>query len=187
MPNPRLADRYAKSLVDLAREKDQLEVVHTDMQYVVALCNASTELVSLLRSPIIKADQKMAILDALIKGKVGELTAAFIRLLVQKGREYDLPEMATAFINQYNSINGIHKVLLTTAVPVTDEIRNAITDRLKKEKGLEKIQLDTKTDESLIGGFVLEFNNNLVDASILRDLNDIRKQFSQNHYVHSIR
>ena len=58
MSNARLAGRYAKSLLDLALEQGQLETVYADMKYVQAVCKASAELVNLLRSPIIKADQK---------------------------------------------------------------------------------------------------------------------------------
>lgn len=187
MPNPRLAARYAKSLIDLSTETGQLEAVYKDMEYLQALCKSSREFVNLLRSPIIKADKKQAVLDAVTKNNVGALTAAFNKLLVNKGREGDLPEMANAFVEQYNKLNGIHKVKLTTAVPVSDDLKNAILARLKKDAALEKIELETKTDESLIGGFVLDFNNNLVDASILRDLKDIRKQFLANVYVQNIR
>ncbi|GGH77024.1 F-type H+-transporting ATPase subunit delta [Filimonas zeae] len=180
MPNPRLAGRYAKSLVDLATEKGQLEVVYKDMQYLQAVCNSSREFVNLLRSPIIKADKKDAIISAVTKSNVSELTAAFSRLLVAKGRESELPEIAAAFIDQYNAINNIGRVKLTTAVPVSEELKNAIAARVKADQGLKNVDLETAVDESLIGGFTLEFNNRLVDASVLRDLNDIKKQFSVN-------
>lgn len=187
MPNPRLATRYAKSLIDLSTEKGQLEEVYKDMEYLQALCKGSREFVNLLRSPIIKADKKQAVLDAVTKNNVGALTTAFNKLLVNKGREGDLPEIVNALIEQYNKRNGIHKVRLTTAVPVSDDLKNAIVARLKKDAALENIELETKTNESLIGGFVLDFNNNLVDASVLRDLKDIKKQFLGNVYVQSIR
>lgn len=187
MPNPRLAGRYAKSLIDLATEKGQLEAVHADMQYIQALCKGSREFLALLRSPVIKADQKESIIKAITTGKVNELTAAFNQLLVKKGREGDLPEIATAFVEQYNVIKGIHIVTLTTAVPVSDELKHSIEQKVKSEKGLGKVQLETRTNESLIGGFVLEFDNNLVDASILRDLKDIKKQFLDNQYIHKLR
>lgn len=187
MPNPRLATRYAKSLIDLSTEAGQLETVYKDMEYLQALCKSSREFVNLLRSPIIKADKKQSVLDAVTKGTVGPLTTAFNKLLINKGRESDLPEMVNAFIGQYNKLNGIHKVKLTTAVPVSDDLKNAIVARLKKDAALENIELETKTDESLIGGFVLDFNNNLVDASILRDLKDVKKQFLGNVYIQSIR
>lgn len=187
MQNPRLAGRYAKSLVDLATEKGQLEQVYADMKYLQAVCKNSRDFVNLLKSPVIKADQKNSIITAVTNGKVGQLTIAFNSLLVKKGREGDLYEIANAFIDQYNAIKGIHKVVLTTAVPVSEELKRSIEQKVKSEKRFANVELETKTDESLIGGFVLEFNNNLVDASILRDLKDIKKQFLQNLYVQQLR
>ncbi len=187
MPNPRLAARYAKSLLDLATEKGQLEAVYADMKYLEAVCKASKDFVNLLRSPIIKADQKNTIITAVTKGKISELTASFSNLLVRKGREIDLPEIAFAFVDQYNEIKDIHRVKLTTAVEVSAEVKKSIEAKVQKEKGLGTVELETAVDPKLIGGFVLEFNNNLVDASILRDLKDIKKQFTRNLFVQNIR
>ena len=186
MSNARLAGRYAKSILDLATEKGQLEAVYADMKYLQAVCTASSEFVNLLRSPIIKADQKNSIIDAVNKDKVSALTNAFTVLLVKKGRERDLPEMATAFIEQYNALKGIHQVTLTTAVEVSDVLKKSIEDKVKAENKFATIELTTKTDEALIGGFVLEFDNNLLDASIARDLKDIKKQFLHNEFVEKI-
>jgi F-type H+-transporting ATPase subunit delta len=186
MSNARLAGRYAKSILDLATEKGQLEAVYADMKYLQAVCTASSEFVNLLRSPIIKADQKNSIIDAVTKDKVSALTNAFSVLLVKKGRERDLPEMATAFIEQYNALKGIHQVTLTTAVEVSDILKKSIEDKVKAENKFATIELTTKTDEALIGGFVLEFDNNLLDASIARDLKDIKKQFLHNEFVEKI-
>jgi F-type H+-transporting ATPase subunit delta len=183
MPNPRLAHRYAKSIIDLAVEKGQLEAVYADMKYLQEVCKVSREFVNLLKSPIIKADKKAQIIEAVTAGKISAMTARFNKLLTTKGRENDLPEIVEAVIEQYNEIKGIHKVKLTTAVEVSEEVKKAITTKINAEAGLGTLELETKTDESLIGGFVLEFNNNLVDASIARDLRDIKKQFSKNVYV----
>jgi len=187
MPNPRLAARYAKSLIDLATEKGQLEAVYADAKYLQQITRQSREFTNLLRSPVIKSDKKQSIINAVTTGKVSAITEAFNKLLVNKGRESDLPEIIDAFVEQYNSIKGIHKVKLTTAVPVSDELKNSIVAKTKAEAGLQQVELETKVDESLIGGFILEYNNNLVDASILRDLKDIKKQFNQNVYVQNIR
>ncbi len=187
MPNPRLANRYAKSLIDLATEKGQLDVIYADMQYLQAVVKASKEFVGLLRSPIIKADKKAQILDAVTKDKVSAMTAGFNKLLTAKGRENDLPEIVEAVIQQYHAIKGIHTVTLTTAIPVSDELKKAIETKVAKEAGLGTVQLEAKVDEKIIGGFILEFNNNLLDASILRDLRDIKKQFATNVYVSDIR
>ena len=187
MPNPRLADRYAKSLIDLATERSQLDIVRADMQYFSALCKASNEFVNMLRSPIIKSDSKEKIILAITTGNINELTASFIILLLKKGRERDLPEIANAFVQQYNAIKGIHIVKLTTAVDISAEMKKLIESKVKLANNFQTVELVTETNADLIGGFVLEFDNKLVDASLAHDLREIKKQFKENHYVHNLR
>lgn len=186
MPNPRLADRYAKSLIDLASERNILDAVCEDMRYIKALCKASRDFLNLLRSPIIKPDQKAKLIDAVTGKNINELTLAFNNLLVKKGRESDLPEIASAFINQYNALKGIHHVKLTTAIAVSDELKKSIESKVQSANNFGTVELETVANESLIGGFVLEFNNKLIDASVAHDLREIKKQFSQNLYIQDL-
>lgn len=186
MQNPRLASRYAKSLVDLSSEKGQLEAVNADMQFLQQLAKTNPDVVALLKSPIIKPDKKQQILAAIFEGKVNVITAAFIKLLVVKGREGNLPEIAQEFSKQYNVLKNISKVKITTAVPMDAAVLSVI--KTKVQAGTDKtVDLEAAVNPALIGGFVLESNNNLYDASILRDLNDIKKQFAENVFVHNIR
>lgn len=187
MLQPRLAGRYAKSLIDLATEQNQLEKVYADMIFLQSVCRQSREFVTVMRSPVINADKKNSIVNAITKDKVEGLTSAFNKLLIQKGRESILPEIINAFIDQYNTIKGIHKVKLATAEPISEELKKAIEQKLKTDAALPTIELETVVKKELIGGFVLEFDNKLVDASILRDLKDIQKQFRSNIYVKNIR
>lgn len=186
-PNPRLAARYAKSILDLAIERGQLENIYNDMQLLVATCRGSRDFVNLLRSPIIKADKKGKILDAITAGKISALTAAFIKLLLAKEREAYLPEIATAFIEQYKTYKGIRTVKLTTAVPVSEEVRKAIADKVRNGKGDEQIELITQVDAELIGGFILEVGDRMIDDSIAYELNNIRHQFENNDFIYKIR
>jgi len=185
--HPRLSGRYAKSIIDLAQEKNVLEQVQKDMIFLQSVCKSNKDFVNLLKSPVIKADKKGKILDAVTAGRISDLTALFIKLLLSKGREEDLPEIVNAFIAMYNGIKGIHKVKLTTAEPVSDELKKEILSKIKGNTSIEHIELESVVNRNIIGGFVLEFDNNLVDASILRDLNDIKKQFNENIYVSQIR
>lgn len=187
MQNPRLAGRYAKSLIDLAKEKNELEGTYNDVKYLQSVIAQSKEFSNMLKSPIIKADKKLAVLAAITKDKTGVIINTFNQLLITKNRETNLAEILKAFVEQYDEVKGINKVMVTSATELSESNKKAISDRLEKEAGLKNIQLITKVDEKLIGGFVLEYNNNIVDASILRDLKDIKKQFAQNVYVHSIR
>jgi F-type H+-transporting ATPase subunit delta len=186
MQNPRLASRYAKSLVDLAIEKGQLEVVRADMQVLQQITKGNPDVVTLLRSPVIKPDKKQKILAAILEGKISNVTSLFIQLLVTKGRESNLPEITTEFARQYNLLNNISKVKITTAVPLDAAILSAI--KQKVEAGSDKkIEMETAVEPDLIGGFVLETDDRLFDASILRDLKDIKKQFAQNIYTPNIK
>jgi F-type H+-transporting ATPase subunit delta len=187
MPNPRLASRYAKSLLDLAVEKGQLEKVNADMLHLQQITKSSRDFLNLLRSPIVSADKKQAVIDAVIGKNVSELTEAFTRLLVNKGREGELPEIITAFINQYKDKKGIHTVKLTTAVPVSDAVKNQLIEQVKKTSGLQNVELETKVDPSIIGGFVLQTGDKLIDASVAYDLKQISRQFENNDFVYRMR
>jgi len=187
MPNPRLAARYAKSLLDLAIEKGQLDAVYNDMLLLQGLIRSSRELANLLKSPIINPDKKDKILDAVTAGKVSAITSTFIKLLIAKGREAYFAEIVTAFIDQYKDYKGIQTVKLTTAVPVSEDLKKAIVDKIRADKHLKSIELVTAVNEDLIGGFVLEIGDELVDGSIAFDLNNIRKQFQNNDFIYKIR
>lgn len=187
MLNPRLAGRYAKSLIDLAIEKNQLEAVYNDVLLLQSACRSSRDLVVLLKSPVVTPDKKDAVLDALTKGKVSEITTAFNHLLVKKGREFYLPEILTAFIAQYKQHKGIHTIKLTTALPVSDELKQQIVQKIQEQTPLKNIELKSEVAEDIIGGFKLEIGDTLVDASIAYDLNKIKGQFLNNDFIYKIR
>jgi F-type H+-transporting ATPase subunit delta len=187
MPNPRLAGRYAKSLIGLAIEKNQLDAVYSDMLYLQAACRSSRELVNLLKSPVVKADKKGKILDAITAGKISLITASFNKLLLIKGRESFLPEIASAFVDQYKQVKGIHTANLTTATAVSEELKQSIMDKIRADSNLKNVELNTAVDKELIGGFVLEMGDQLLDASIAFDLKNIKKQFRNNDFIYKIR
>lgn len=187
MNNPRLAGRYAKSLLDLAIEQNKLEAVYADIKLLRAICKGNPDFVSVLRSPVIKADKKENIISTIINGRVSGLTSSFIQLLVRKARESSLPEIITAFIEQYNKLKDIHHVKITSAVPLSTEAEQTILDKVRSNTSIQNIELETVVEDALIGGFKLEVGGVLIDASVLRDLNDVKKQFRNNEYIQQLR
>src|SRR5687768_14037535 len=141
MQNPRLATRYAKSIIDLAIERGSLDAVYADMQFLENITKGSKELVTMLKSPVIPGDKKKKVMESIIGSSVSELTSAFIRLLVTKGREGDLPEVITAFIRQYKIKKGIQTVKLTTAVAISEDTKTRIIEQVKKTAEMGKIEL----------------------------------------------
>lgn len=187
MRNPRLASRYAKSLVDLALEQGQLEQVFADMQWLKDVCKSSREFTNLLRSPIIKADKKNKIVDAVIGAQVSALAKAFITLLINKGREKNLEEVAAAVIAQYKAHKDIQTVTLTTATPVSDAVKTAIVNKIQENSVYKQVDLETVVDDAIIGGFVLKAGDKLIDASIAYDLKAIARQFENNDFIYKVR
>src|SRR6185369_12893704 len=110
MPNPRLASRYSKSIMDLALEKGELEKVFADMQWLQQVIKASRDFGNLLRSPIVKPDKKQKIVEAIIGSSVTNITSLFVNLLIAKGRETNLPEIITSFVSQYKEHKNIYPV-----------------------------------------------------------------------------
>lgn len=187
MLNPRLAGRYAKSLLDLAQEQNQLDAVYEDVNYLNAACRDNRELVIMLKSPVIPADRKQAVLDGICAGKVTTLTLAFSQLLIRKGRESVLPEILNAFIQQYKQVRKIKVIRLTTAAPVSEQLKQEIISQVQGENLDSTIALESFVDPAIIGGFILELGDKLVDASISNDLYSIRKQFLNNDFIYNIR
>jgi F-type H+-transporting ATPase subunit delta len=164
-----------------------LENVYADMQWLQSICKGSREFVNVLRSPIIKSDKKDKIIDAIMAGKISELSIVFTKLLVKKNRESNLPEIITAFIQQYKEHKKIYTVKLATATPIGDDLKNAIVKQIQSVSEMQNIELETTVKPELIGGFVLQAGDKLVDASIAYDLKEIAKQFDNNEFIYKIR
>lgn len=187
MNNPRLAQRYAKSLIDIATEMKQLDTVHNDIVFLKFVVDKSREFVLMLDSPIINPDKKYKIINAITKGNISKITDAFLKLMCNKNREANLPGVITSFIQQYNTIIGLHNAKLTTATPISKELADVFVSKIKASTSYDNVQLETVVDDKIIGGFILQMEGKLIDNSILRNLNDVKKQFANNDYLHKLR
>src|SRR5215510_9090993 len=147
MSNIRLATRYAKSLIGLAVERGELEKVFADMQWLQSICKSNRDFINMLRSPVIKSDTKGKIVRSVAGNNIGELTNSFIHLLINKGRESELPEITTSFIQQYKEVKKIHHVKLTTAFPVSDELKKSIVEHIRSTTEMQNIELETAVNE----------------------------------------
>ena len=141
----------------------------------------------MLRSPVIKSDTKGKIVAAVAGNNTGVLAGSFVKLLIQKGREGVLPEITHAFVEQYKVYKNIYSIKLTTATPVSEDLKNEIVNHIKATTEMQNIELETAVKEDIIGGFVLQAGDKLVDASISYDLKEIARQFENNDFIYKIR
>lgn len=173
-----VASRYAKSLLDLAIEQGKTDVVRADMAtFKEAL--KSRELVLLLKSPIIYPGKKISVLKAVFEDKVDRLTMAFFDLSVKKGRESLLVDIADEFKALYNRHFNIALVKVTSAVALNEATKDQILSKVKTMVGADKqIQLETKVDPALIGGFIIQYDDKLYDSSVAYQLNKLKQTFT---------
>lgn len=182
MSSYRIASRYAKSLIDLATEQGKLDKVVEDMTYFGEVSKLR-DVAVLLKSPIINSDKKAKVLDAIFGEKVDKLTYAFMDIILKKGREAYLSDIAAEVISQYRSIKGISIVHIASAEPLSAEAINAIKQKLVSSKLTNaNIEFKTSVDKNLLGGFVISFEDKLYDASVKHQLDLLRKEFSSKDY-----
>ncbi|WP_347157468.1 ATP synthase F1 subunit delta [Pontibacter chitinilyticus] len=185
MSDIRVASRYAKSLIELAQEKGVLEQVNEDMKLFSKTAGQNRAFHLLLQNPIVKSDKKLAVINAVFKGKVNEMTLAFFNIVARKNRESLLEFVADEFEKQYNEYKGIQKAKVTSAVPLTPALREELGLRLVAQTG-KTIELEEQVDPSLIGGFVLRVGDQQIDSSVKYNLRKLKNNFKDNPYITKI-
>jgi F-type H+-transporting ATPase subunit delta len=179
----RIASRYAKSLIDLAQEQGKLDAIYEDIKTFLNVAK-NRDFYLCLKSPIIHTSTKSKIFNNLFEGKVDKITLSFFNIILVKGRETYLPEIAEEFINQYKKINNISTITLTTATKIEAKVLDEIKSKFEASSNTRsKIEIIQKENESLIGGFTIEFDDRLYDASVKHKLDQLKKEFSNNLQV----
>ena len=177
-----LARRYAKAAFDLAVEMDTMEQSKDDMALVLETAEQSKDLRLLMKSPVIRAEKKIAVLHEIFKDHIGELIIRFLDLIVKQRREPIFLEIARQFIVLYKERENITTTWLTTPVKISGEIRDKVV-RLIEQHTQSTVELIEEIDEDLIGGFVLNFDDKQYDASLKRKINRLKKEFGQNPFA----
>ncbi len=175
MNEGKISVRYTRALFNLAKDENLQETVKNDMEAILDLFSSVAEFKLLIDDPVLKPSEKIKILKELFDTKLQKITVAFVELIVQNNRLNYLKSMALVYIDLYKKDKGIQSALLTTPVPVDEDIRNSMLKTIQKKLNL-KIELNEKVNESLIGGFVLRIGNQQIDASVSNQLEKIKKE-----------
>lgn len=181
MSEIQVASRYAKSLIDLAEERNSLEKIKEDIQSFVRIVKENSQLHAVLRNPIVGPDKKFAILNQIFGSSIDPMILSFFKIVVNKGRSEILYATGKELLNEYNRRKEIYKATVTSAVPLSaeniKEIEQVVKDTTKGE-----VILETKVDPNLIGGFILKVGDKQFDTSISGSLSKLKKEFAQRTY-----
>ena len=171
-----VAQRYAKSLIELAEEQNILDQVNDEIGSVAAALEVR-DLLLLVKSPIVHSSKKKAIFERLFSS-LQPLTKSFLNILVRKGREAYIPPITRSFKELYQRKKGISEVKLITAEPIDQEMQNEIAQKLRENKIVnQNINWQLEVDPALLGGFVVEVADRRYDASVANKLQALRDQF----------
>ena len=154
----RIANRYAKPLLELAEDKKVLEQVKEDMETFNSLCKENREFLLMLRSPIIPHLKKAEILKDIFEGKTNKLTMSAFDIITRKNRENMLPEISGEFIRLYNEKMGYQEAVVTTTFPIDDQFRKSFQRIVKEVTGSEAV-LNEEVDPSILGGYILRMGD----------------------------
>jgi F-type H+-transporting ATPase subunit delta len=182
MKEKKIAKRYAKALFDLAVEQNVLEKIKADALLINSVCTSNRDFMFVLRSPVIKEVKKIKIMKEIFGDKTQKMTMGFLNIITRNRREAFIPEIASQFIEIYKEFKNIITAQLTTAVELEASVSNKINSLLKVQTKAE-IELHENVNDSIIGGFVLEFDEKQYDASIVKYLQNLRKEFDKNLYT----
>ncbi|GLU43181.1 ATP synthase F1 subunit delta [Allomuricauda sp. NBRC 101325] len=176
MNQNRAAIRYAKATLEFAVEKKAADAVEKDMREIAATLAENVELQNVLESPIFKAEVKKNTLLEIFKG-ANEITKGLLDTLIGNKRIAMLQDVAYKYIILFEKMKGEEVAYVTTAVPLTAELEKKILAQVTKATG-NKVTLENKVDESIIGGFVLRVGDTQYDASIANKLNGLKREFT---------
>jgi len=181
MASKRVASRYAKALLGLASERNEISTVESELRSISSLIEASRDFELLLTSPIVKPDKKKAVLEAIFKDGLSELTFGFLNILVSKGRESILPAIAEEGLAQIRKMHNIKVVEIRSAANLDEASRNLILTEVAKIHDGE-VELKETVDQDLLGGYILTIEDKQIDASLKRQLSTLRRKLSEHDY-----
>jgi F-type H+-transporting ATPase subunit delta len=162
-----VAGRYASALFELADNARSLDQVAEDLRTFRRMVSDSADLARLLANPVVgRALQGKALLAVLDAAGIKGLTRSFIGTVAANGRARELVAMATAFLAELASRRGETTVAVTSAVPLSPEQLQQLTDSLRAVLGSTKVSVDARVEPEILGGLVVKVGSRLFDSSI---------------------
>ena len=178
MAGSRAAIRYAKAVLSLASDKKAAEAVNIDMKLIANTFSENEDLSTMLKSAVIKSDEKKAVLTKVFP-KLNTISSGLFGVLFTNKRLELLPEVASKYSVLFDVLSDKKTATVTTAIPMTKELEKKVLAKVKTLTS-KKVELVNVVDESILGGFILRVGDKQYNASISNKLEKLRKEFTIN-------
>ena len=181
----RVVSRYSKSLFDISKSNGNLNQVHEDVMELWNIVKAD-EMRTFLKSPIISSVRKADVFEKLLKNFDQSLLQTLL-VMIEHKREAYISDFCRAFHLLYNKENKVSQAKLITADTIGEDTVKELLDTFKQKGFLEAdVELIKEIDSSIIGGFILEFDGKVYNASLLHSLDQLKKKFNENLYIKNL-
>ena len=178
MRDIRVAKPYARALYDAALEQNALASIIADIDKLRELIEQSEEFTQLIHSPVLSPQFKSETFQALFAEAMQPLTINFFKLLALKQRERSLIAIMDVFSAIVDEAAGRLVAKVTTAVPITSAQEERLIAQLSAYSG-KQVRLETTTDAQIQGGFIVQLDDTVFDASVASQLQRLRQQLAK--------
>jgi len=169
-----IARRYAKALFLVAKDEGKLEEFGKTLQAIKEFMDRSPDVEAALISPVFPPDLKQKVVDEIVKAySVDPTLAKFLTLLVEQHRIQHLRQIGQCYQELLDEEMGVVRAVVTTAVPIPDDLKDEVAKALAKAAGSEVV-LQLNEDPSIIGGVVARIGDKVWDGSIRSQLNGFK-------------
>jgi len=184
MKGTRAAQRYAKAILDLAKDQNVAEVVYSDMESILKTIIGSSDLLDVLTSPVLKSNLKNNVLKEIFKD-VNKVTLGAFDVLIENKRINILKEVAQTYISLYNEMNHVQIAKVTTAVPLNAELEAKILAKISELTG-NSATINNIVDPNIIGGFILRIGDLQYNASVANSLSNLERELKNSTFISKI-
>ena len=172
-----IAEVYARSLFEVAQERERLDVVREQLgQFADALAD-SRELQVFFFSPYFSTEEKKQGLDRAVEG-ADEIVRNFLQLLVENHRMPVVFRVRREYDRLWEDVNRLLPVQITSAVELDEAVVSRIGEEIGRQTG-RTVQLTSTVDPGVIGGLIVRVGNSILDASVRTRLERLRKQVAK--------
>ena len=164
---------YGEALYDLAQSEGLSEALLKELTVLAQSFAAEPDFIRLLGTPSLSKQERCKILDDSFKGNVHSYVLNFLKILTEKGYMRHFGDCCAAYRELYNRDNGILPVTAVTAVDLTEDQRQRLSDKLASITG-KKIELVNRIDPNCLGGIRLDYDGKRLDDTVAHRLDAIR-------------
>ncbi|MCX6238447.1 MAG: ATP synthase F1 subunit delta [Bacteroidia bacterium] len=175
MDESKISVRYAKALMSLAKEKQVAESVKTDMEMIHQLFETMPRFNQVLKSPVNGAKEKRKLFKDVFAKNLNPMTYSFLMMLLTNNRETYLKDITRNFHETYRKEAGYKAAKLTSAVKIDPATIEQFRALIRKHFNTE-VDLTFDVDSKLIGGFVLQVEDQQIDASVTAKLKKLKRE-----------